>query len=248
MNFFSLFKRKFLYKIKKKINVDFDSYNDESLDGLFHYYGSDKANIFKKNNDQGHGFSRFYTKKFDHLKNKKVKILEIGSFAGASAAAFSKYFKNASIYCFDINISKFIYSSKKIQVYGLDIKNKNELNKTLKRISIESKSNLFDIIIDDGSHYLKDILLGLKFLFKHLNQGGIYVIEDFKHPNYYKYNKDIDHIFIDQVLTNLKKKELFNSSIISNEEQLYLQNEIEIIDIFKGNLEDSDICFIKKIK
>ncbi len=246
MNFFSLFKRKFLYKIKKKINVDFDSYNDESLDGLFHYYGSDKANIFKKNNDQGHGFSRFYTKKFDHLKNKKVKILEIGSFAGASAAAFSKYFNNASIYCFDINISKFIYSSKKIQVYGLDIKNKNELDKTLKRISIESKSNLFDIIIDDGSHYLKDILLGLKFLFKHLNQGGIYVIEDFKHPNYYKYNKDIDHIFIDQVLTNLKKKELFNSSIISNEEQLYLQNEIEIIDIFKGNLEDSDICFIKK--
>ena len=89
MNFFSLFKRKFLYKIKKKINVDFDSYNDESLDGLLHYYGSDKANIFKKNNDQGHGFSSFYTKKFDHLKNKKIKILEIGSFAGASAVAFS---------------------------------------------------------------------------------------------------------------------------------------------------------------
>ena len=64
----------------------------KSLDDLFHYYGSDKANIFKKENRQGHGYSNFYTSQLNYLKKHKINILEIGSFAGASAAAFIKYF------------------------------------------------------------------------------------------------------------------------------------------------------------
>ena len=77
MNFFSLFKRSILYRIKKKINFDLDNVNKDSLDELFHYYGSDKANNIKKTKDQGHGFSKFYTEHLKHLKKKEVKILEI---------------------------------------------------------------------------------------------------------------------------------------------------------------------------
>ena len=72
MNFFSLFKRKLIYTLKKKISVDYDSYQGNSLDDLFFHYGSDKANIFKKKNQQGHGFSRFYENKFRFLKNEKI--------------------------------------------------------------------------------------------------------------------------------------------------------------------------------
>ena len=145
-----------------------------------------------------------------------------------------------------MNISKFVYKSKKIKVFGLDINNKNETEKVLKQISLETQSNFFDIIIDDGSHYLSDILLSLKNLFKYVIKGGTYVIEDFKHPNYYKYNKDIDHIFMDQVLKNLEKKVYFDSSILDKADQTFLHENINKIDIFKGNLKNSDICFIKK--
>ena len=62
------------------------------LDELFHHYGSDKANIFKSTKDKGHGFSSFYSKKLDYLKDSNINILEVGSYAGASAAAFKKYF------------------------------------------------------------------------------------------------------------------------------------------------------------
>ena len=95
MNFFSLFKRNFLYKIKKKINIDQDNINIDNLDKLFQYYGSDKGNFFKTTQSRGHGFSEFYTQNFEHFKQKKIKILEIGSFAGGSAAAFIKYFKKS---------------------------------------------------------------------------------------------------------------------------------------------------------
>ena len=83
---------------------------------------------------------------------------------------------------------------------------KKKTNEILK--SIFSKYNFedFDLIIDDGSHNLSDILNGLKFYFKYVNSNGIYIIEDFKHPNYYTYNKNINHILIDELLHNLQKK------------------------------------------
>jgi len=246
LNFFSLFKRSILYKIKNKINIDLDNVNKDTLDELFHYYGSDKANILKKTQNQGHGFSEFYTQHLKHLKQRKIKILEIGSYAGASASAFVKYFPNSKVYCFDINISKFIYYSKNIHVFGLNIKDQKKVEKILSKINLESNSNFFDVIIDDGSHYLSDILFSLKILFKYIKKGGIYVIEDFNHPNYYDHNRDIEHILVDQTLRNLKEKKLFNSNIIKNDDQIYLHKNIDKIETYKGNLADSDICFIRK--
>jgi|TARA_Y100000389_G_scaffold163892_1_gene167347 predicted O-methyltransferase YrrM len=246
LNFFSLFKRNLIYKIKKKIPINHDHLNNKSLDELFHFFGSDKANIFKKNNSKGHGYSNFYTNYLNHLKDKEINILEIGSYAGASAAAFVKYFPKAKIFCFDINISNFIYESSKIFVYGIDVNNEKRVKKILSKIFFENQFSSFDLIIDDGSHYLSDILFSLNFFFKYVCKNGIYVIEDFKLPNYYQYNKNINHILVDEFLKNLEKKTLFTSSIINQENQKYLMNLIDKIEVRKGNLKDSDICFIKK--
>ena len=203
MNFFSLFKRKLIYSLRKKINIDIDNFEEKSLDALFHHYGSDKANVFKINNSTGHGFSKFYNKYFNQIKNKNINILEIGSYAGASAAAFVKFLPNAKVYCFDINISNYKYASKNIHVYAL-----TSITKKLEIIlnSISKDQEIFDIIIDDG-RIIGDICILLK-RFKTLKRKGIYVIEDYKHPNYYKYNNDIKHIFVDEVIDNIKNKNL----------------------------------------
>ena len=246
MNFFSLFKRNLIYKFKKKRSIDTENIKFNTLDDLFHHYGSDKANIFKLNNKSGHGFSRFYEKNFEKFKNKKINILEIGSYAGGSAAAFVKYFPNVNIFCFDINISNFKYKSINIHVFGIDINHEKKINKLLESVFLQYNFKGFDLIIDDGSHNLSDILNGLKFFFKHVRSNGVYIIEDFKHPNYYQYNRNINHILVDEVLKNLENKKFFSSSIINQENQKYLMNFIEKIDVYKGNLKDSDICFVKK--
>ena len=246
MNFLSLFKRYLIYSFKKKTYIDQEDFSKKTLEELFHHYGSDKANIFIKTNKEGHGYSSFYLKHLNDLKNKKINILEIGSFSGASASAFAKYFIKSNVFCFDVNISNFEYISKKIHVYGLNANNETKVKKTLKKIFDKYQFNNFDLIIDDGSHNLKDILSNLNFFFKYLNKEGNYIIEDFKHPNYYEYNKDIDHIFVDQFLENIKKKNFSKSNIIDDNSQKYLMNEINFIDIGKGNLADSDICLIKK--
>ena len=45
---------------------------------------------------------------------------------------------------------------------------------------------------------------------------------------------------------NIKDKKFSISSIINKEEQKKLMNSIKDIDLRKGNLNDSDICFLKK--
>jgi len=246
LNFFSLFKRNIIYKLKKKILIDIDKVEGKSLDKLFQFYGSDKGNYFEAGNTKGHGYSDFYTSQLDNLKDNKINILEIGSYAGSSAAAFVKYFSKANIFCLDINISNFKYKSEKIHVYGIDIKNLSKVKKTLNKIFQENHINNFDIIIDDGSHNLKDILLTLNFFFRYLKKNGTFIIEDFKHPNYYQYNRNLNHILLDEFLENIEKKKISNSSIFTEEDQIYLINSIKNINIKKGNLIDSDICFIEK--
>ena len=140
MNFFSLFKRKLIYNFKNKISIDNDGIDNKTLDFLFHHYGSDKADIFKKKKNIGHGYSKFYEDKLKEFKDKNLNILEIGSFAGASAAAFAKYFSNVNIFCFDVNISNFDYISKKIHVFGVDINNEKKVNKNLEKLTALSFS------------------------------------------------------------------------------------------------------------
>ena len=248
MNFFSLFKRNIIYKFKNKKKIDHHNINNKSLDELFTYYGSDKANFFQKQNRKGHGYSSFYTKHFNNLKNEQINILEIGSFSGASAAAFSKYFPNAKIFCFDINISKFKYKSEQIYVFGLNANNELHAKKILDKIFNKHNFKNFDLIIDDGSHNLSDLLMSLNLFFKLLKKGGTYVMEDFKLPNYYKINNNMDHIFVDELFINFKDKKISHSSIFSKQDQEYLINNINTINTYKGNFNDSDICFIEKIK
>ena len=48
------------------------------------------------------------------------------------------------------------------------------------------------------------------------------------------------------MLKNLEMKNIFNSSVFNEEDQKTLISSIEKIEVFKGNLENSDISFITK--
>jgi hypothetical protein len=77
---------------------------------LFEYFNSDKGNFLlnqytrsrKKDKIQGHQYAIFYDKYFKDIKNNQLNILELGSFKGGAAAAFSFFFKNSKIYSGDL--------------------------------------------------------------------------------------------------------------------------------------------------
>ena len=53
------------------------------------------------------------------------------------------------------------------------------------------------------------MLFSLNFFFKHLEKNGFFILEDYKFPNYYNYNKNIDEILIDELIEKIKLKKKF---------------------------------------
>ena len=251
----SWYYKSIIFYLKKKTNIDKDTFNSDSLNELFNFYGSDKGtevnHPYDKKGDKiiGHGFGKYYEKYFREFKNEKFNFLEIGTWKGASLAAFKKYFTNANIYGIDRNY-KLQVKSDKIKFYNCDTTNSNDLKNLKKKF----KNIKFKIIIDDGSHFLNDIIHNLKFFFKFLDNGGIYVIEDFKHPEHFKYLNDTDNkeLNITEIIHKFNTKEIFSSKLLTKEDQLFLMKNIKIISTYKGtminkNINLSDIAFFKKI-
>ena len=247
MNFLSIFKRNLIFKLKKKIDIDKEIFkNNIELEELFSFYKTDKANYIKSEKSHGHGYAEFYEKHFSNLRDKKLNILEIGSYSGASAAAFVKYFKDINIYCLDINLAKFLYKSKKIHPFGIDISNKKMIEKFLNKINFFESIKSFDIIIDDGSHILSDQLKAIDYFFKYLNKDGYYVIEDYKFSEYIPHLKDTDDPCVREFFEIIKKNINKDFKFISSETLENIRKNISNIFEYKGNQKISGIAFIKK--
>ena len=118
--------KKITFNLKPKIDVDKIFNNFSSLDDIFNYFGTDKGtnvkNQYDKNSDLilGHGFAKFYEKHLSSYKNQKFDLLEIGTWKGASSAAFALYFPNAYVWGVDRNF-KFSYKSKRINFIHCDL-------------------------------------------------------------------------------------------------------------------------------
>tara|TARA_Y100001970_G_scaffold282259_1_gene394739 strand:+ start:5188 stop:5937 length:750 start_codon:yes stop_codon:yes gene_type:complete len=246
VNFFKLLKRNLIYKFKKKIDIDNDNFKEKNnLEKLFSFYKTDKANIIKNTNQKGHGYSDFYQKHFSEIKNKNINILEIGSYSGASAAAFSKYFDNVNIYCLDVNLTNFKYKSKKIHPFGIDANNLSLVNNFFKKIKFFETIKKFDIIIDDGSHLLSDQLKSLNFFLQHVKNNGFYVIEEYKFSEYFKHLKDTDQQNIRNVIESIKNGKIVKNDFLTKTALDILNTNRSNIFEYKGQTPYSDILFVK---
>ena len=243
-----------IFKFKRKINLDLKKLDLVSLNELFNYFETDKGsavvNPYSKNNAStdlvGHGYAKFYEFHFHYFKNKEIKLLEIGTWKGASVASFYHYFNKAIIFCLDRNY-KFQFRSNRINFFYCDTRNKNDI-KQFEDLLIRKKSETLDVIIDDASHKYSDILNNFKNFFKKVKPGGFYVIEDFNHYKYYPHLNDSpsNSLEIEEIFKFLNNKQIFKSDNLNNDFQHYCFNSIAEITIHKGIQDDSYIAFIKK--
>lgn len=147
-----------------------------NLTELANKYGSDKGDkAFEAHN---------YTPTYERIIGAypdNLKLLEIGvfdpRFPGASAKMWHEWRPRASLFGIDINPSaKVLETETAMKVYIADQNNPDQLNTVMKDIG------RVDVILDDGSHFLNHIGVSLMSLWDHLNQGGVYIIEDLHAP------------------------------------------------------------------
>lgn len=110
-----------------------------------------------------------YENIFSDYRELNVQILEIGIQNGGSLEAWAHYFPLAlSIIGCDINpdCRELSYDDERISVVIGDAKNEET------RIQILNKSDILDIIIDDGSHKSNDVIKTFTNYFPILSNGG----------------------------------------------------------------------------
>ena len=239
----------FSLDIKNLDKVEKNKFKNFNLDDLFINFNCDKGSscVYDHEKKMTHNYSIFYEKYLKKDKKKKLNILELGSHEGKGIASFYFFFPNANFYGANINPFQMKYASKRITELYVDVSCKEIIDNLANHINEE-----LDLIIDDASHNLKDILITFSKLFKKKKKGGTYVIEDinqfhvFKELNPYK-----NELTPKEILQNIKYNKDFKSSFISEEEKKYLVDNVEKINFEKGQMiindsNVSDIVFIKK--
>ena len=245
------FREFFLFK---KINLDKEKNNEilrnMSFDKLFINFNSDKASKFTLNNQtiNGHNYSPFYEKYLRKYKNKEtLNILEIGSLRGAATASFFNYFKNPKITSVDINPFQIQVFSKNIRTLYANTQFTEILNNLSNYLNQE-----FDIIIDDGSHNIKDQVISFNIFFRKLKSDGIYVIEDSsQYLSAPHLNPDNLTFGSKEILQSIKKNHLDYIRYLSSEQIIDLSKMIRNIfpekgDFVENEINISEIIFVEK--
>ena len=104
----------------------------------------------------------------ERIKPGIAALLEIGVWEGHSIAMWQAYLPGTRVLGLDIDLSRCHYHVEAIEV---DATNREAVNKEL-------DDQLFDVIIDDGSHRLGDQITSFDILFERVIPGGYYFIED----------------------------------------------------------------------
>lgn len=144
-------------------------------------YNADKSSRF-------HNYLDFYQKQLPDRKFSG-RLLEIGVMDGLSMKMWREYYPNAEIVGIDIkpDMASYMHNSDW------------QVPETVKLITADGTKKadmqplgMFDIIIDDGSHYWAEQQKSFELLYySQLNKGGIYILEDLwtSHIEFYANSK-----------------------------------------------------------
>lgn len=162
----------------------------KTLDELAVKHQSDKALLLPGRN--GHGYASHYDFFFSRLRDKPIRLLEIGVDKGPSLRMWREYFPNAEIFGVDINPECLSVTGDWTVVIG------DQSNPLFWLEFVKNNGTWWDIIIDDGGHYANMILTSFEFMWGNLHPGGLYCIEDVgtAYPNYTQGRIRCDEVYM----------------------------------------------------
>ena len=204
----------------------------QSLTEIGKKYGTDKV---------AHNYTDTYDIAFRELREKPLNILEIGVWKGQSLRTFKEYFPNSKIYAIDIHNKK-MYEEDRIFISQGDQSDINYLKTVF-------PDTIFDIILDDGSHFMNHQQISFEYLLPRVIKGGLYILEDLHtstddYPNHGG-GDDKPNTTL-KLLNDIKyKKSLENHCFYINDIHS-LKNQIEKINLFYTNSTKSITSIIYK--
>lgn len=166
------------FECPQNVDVFEDIREKYGFDGdLLKFFAENKSDLLVH---KWHHYIPIYDKYFGAYRNKRFRFLEIGVSKGGSLRMWRQYFGPEAI------------------IFGVDVDPAcSAHNGAFAEVRIGSQSDAeflmrvveemggVDVVLDDGSHRMSDIVFSMRTLFPLLNKNGLYLIEDL-HTAYWK--------------------------------------------------------------
>jgi len=217
----------------------------EELIDMVQYYNTDKHYAHRY-------FQLIYNELFKPLRTECKIFMEIGIYDCESIKLWRDYFINAEIACVEYNLP---YSLEKLGDTPRDRMTFIDADQSKEEdlIKLSERYSNVDVILDDGSHKMRDQQITFAKLFKSLKPGGIFIIEDLhtslevSKPDkaWCDWGDSKKTITLD-MLKEFKKSGKIYSDYITEDEMEYLNNNIESIEIYQSSPDWSITSVIKK--
>lgn len=138
------------------------------------FYNQEKEHLI----DKWTHYFEIYDKHFKQFQGKSPVILEIGIAGGGSIDMWNYYFDDCTIYAVDINPDCKQFEKENVKIFIGDQGDHTFWETNFKDI-------YFDIVIDDGGHFMHQQIITYEHLYKFVKDPGVYLCED-THTSYWK--------------------------------------------------------------
>lgn len=131
-----------------------------------------------------------YEKHFSALRDKPIKLLEIGILNGGSLQMWKEYFHPDSLIVgIDLNPNCKEHEDTERNIH---VRIGNQADEKFLQ-SLVDEFGEFDLVIDDGSHHVDHVNKTFKFLFPKISKDGTYFIEDTHAAYWGSHGGDLHH-------------------------------------------------------
>jgi predicted O-methyltransferase YrrM len=125
--------------------------------------------------DKGTQFTAVYDGLLSHVREQRLRVLEIGLYNGGSLRMWRDYLPNATLHGIDIDPRTLAYQEEvpNSQVRLVDQADAHALDAFVAELG-----GNYDFILDDGGHTMEQQIVSFEVLWPQVMPGGVYVIED----------------------------------------------------------------------
>jgi len=148
----------------------------KTLDEIAIKFGTDKAT---QHIGGSHGYCPHYDRIFTPIRESEIKLVEIGVGGGESIQTWIEYFSSGHIYGIDITRNTNPWNTAGAPTHPrYTFTHGDQGDATWWPHFFANCGEGWDVVIDDGSHYAKDVIASWGAMWPKVRSGGFYCIED----------------------------------------------------------------------
>lgn len=213
----------------------------------------DIVNYYKTDKHHGHNYiSLIYNELFKDIYLDVKKFMEIGVYEGDSILLWRDYFVNAEIIGVEYNLPYSLRALGDNSLERITLVDSDQSDTEKLEILSQQYTDL-DVILDDGSHKMRDQQITFAKLFKSLKPGGIFIIEDLhtsleavlSDKQVFNWGDNQKTLTLD-MLKAYKETGKIYSDYMTTDEMDYLNNNIESVEIYQSRPDWSITSVIRK--